>query len=614
MSSHEPFLVVTDLAVSAETPLGRKTITTPTSFALRRGETLAIVGESGSGKSLTAKAIARLLPDNVHSTGSVRVDGVELTTLPEAELRRLRGSRISMLLQDPFTMMNPLMRCGEHIEEMLRTRPEFASHAARKAEVARRLAEVGITDPAVARRMPFQLSGGMCQRVALAAALARDPDLLIADEPSTALDVTTQAEIMRLLRRAQEQRGMSLILITHDLRLAFSTCERICVMYAGSLVETGNSASVREHPFHPYTAGLLASEPPVDVRVDRLTAIRGNVPTADSVADRCTFSDRCQWSARQCRAGRPPLTDVGNGRASACIRLPEIRETLGQLAPHVGVAATRSETPPHDIILRIDDLEKVFGAVRGGVRAVKGVSLHVAASESVGLVGESGSGKTTIGRCVLGLERPTAGTVTIDGTDCTSFDRLDSEERRRIRGLAQMVFQDPYSTLNPKHSVRHILSEPLRLAGSADIDRDVSLLLDEVGLPTSYVTRRPASLSGGERQRIAIARALAVKPRLLVCDEPVSALDVSVQAQILNLLKSLQESRGLSLLFITHDLAVVRQIADRVCVLYLGEIVEQGAVETVLDRPSHPYTQRLLESVPRGHPAGDFNESVAARH
>ena len=598
----EPLLVIRNLAVASDGPAGHKTITTPTSFSLERGGTLAIVGESGSGKSLTAKAIARLLPEGVTSTGTVRLDGAELTALSENELRHIRGHKLSMLLQDPFTMMNPLMRCGEHIDEMLRDRPEFANRSARRVEVARRLAEVGITDPAVAKRMPFQLSGGMCQRVALAASLARDPQLLIADEPSTALDVTTQAEIMRLLKRAQEQRGMSLILITHDLRLAFATCERVCVMYAGSLVEIGATVEVRQAPLHPYTAGLLASEPRTDVRLHRLVAIKGSVPAADSVADRCSFADRCAWAAPQCLAGRPPLMELANGRASACIRLAEIGSELTGQRVHAETIDPAAARAPADAILQVDGLIKTFGPRGHGVHAVKGVSLYVTAGESVGLVGESGSGKTTIGRCAMGLEAPTAGTIMIDGVDATDFDRMSDADRRAIRSLAQMVFQDPYSTLNPKHSVRTILTEALRVAGADTSDRQIASLLDEVGLPAGFASRRPAMLSGGERQRVAIARALAVKPRLLVCDEPVSALDVSVQAQILNLLKTLQAERGLSLLFITHDLGVVRQIADRIYVLSRGEVVESDRADLVLDAPKHPYTRRLLSSIPGAMP------------
>jgi peptide/nickel transport system ATP-binding protein len=502
-----------------------------------------------------------------------------------------------MLLQDPFTMLNPVMRCGAHIEEMLRDRPEFRSRAARKAEVQRRLTEVGITDPAVASKLPSQLSGGMCQRVALATALARDPELLIADEPSTALDVTTQAEIMKLLQRAQRERGMALILITHDLRLAFSACEQVCVFYAGSQVEIGTAAEIGALPAHPYTTGLLLSEPPPGRRLKQLVAIRGRVPPAHTVESQCAFADRCDWARPECRASRPALEPRANGRLTACLRQPEIQGELQAL--HNAVLGDVSEAitlrDDDNPLVRVDNITKTFGALS----ALKGVSLRVRRGESVGLVGESGSGKTTLGRCLVGLETPSTGDLVIDGIDAHDYEKVQRDDRARLRRTVQMVFQDPYSTLNPRHSIRRILLESLRAAGRLDgADAEIERMLIEVGLTPQYAARRPAQLSGGERQRIAIARALAVDPQLLVCDEPVSALDVSVQAQVLNLLKHLQQSRGLSFLFITHDLAVVRQIADWVCVLYLGNIVEQGPADEILDHPQHPYTQRLLGSIP----------------
>ena len=599
----KPLLSVRNLAIWAEEAGRRRMITTGTDLDLARGETIAIVGESGSGKSLTAKAIARLLPPGVAASGEIAYDGRDVMAMGEGELTKLRGRRVSLLLQDPFTMMNPLMRCGGHIEEMLRLRPEFASRSARAGEVRRRLQEVGITDEDVAHRMPFQLSGGMAQRVAMAAALALDPELLIADEPSTALDVTTQAEIMKLLRRVQVARGMSLILITHDLRLAFSTCDRIHVLYAGSLMEMGSVRDVERDPFHPYTLGLLLSEPPANKRVKRLIAIRGTVPKADDVEGVCAFAARCDWAEDKCRAAKPKLGEQAPGRFSACIRRAEIAGEMQALRHRALETASLAEPSANpSAILRVTDLVKTFTG-RGGrpVRALKGVSIEVAAGESVGLVGESGSGKTTLGRCLVGLESPTTGAIDIDGIAVADFARLTAQDRAAVRSRIQMVFQDPYSTLNPKHSVQRCLSEALRVAGELgeDARRHIARLLGEVGLPSTYATRRPASLSGGERQRVAIARSLAVNPRILVCDEPVSALDVSVQAQILNLFKRLQDELGLSYIFITHDLAVVRQVVSRVYVLYLGEIVEHGPTEQIMTSPQHPYTRRLIDSIPR---------------
>ncbi|MGH6881040.1 MAG: dipeptide ABC transporter ATP-binding protein, partial [Hypericibacter sp.] len=531
-------------------------------------------------------------------------DGVDLGSLPERAMRGLRGRRISMLLQDPFTMMNPLMKCGAHIEEMLRFDPAFRGRAALKKEVARRLAEVGIADPDVAERMPFQLSGGMCQRVAIAAALARDPELLIADEPSTALDVTTQAEIIKLLKRVQQARGMSLILITHDLRLAFSACDRIHVLYAGALLEVGDAAAVQRDPFHPYTLGLLLSEPPADRRVPKLIAIRGQVPRADTVADRCAFAERCDWAQDKCRVAKPALVERTPGRSTACIRRPEIAAEMQTLRGTI-VAASAAAAPPISAtppIVQVRGAVKTFLGRRGRpVQALKGVSIEVQPGESVGLVGESGSGKTTLGRILVGLETASDGQIEIAGIQASRFAAMTPADRATVRRTIQMVFQDPYSTLNPRHSVRRSLAEAIRTTGPdalAGAEARIVELLREVGLPAAYSERRPDSLSGGERQRVAIARALSVGPKILVCDEPVSALDVSVQAQILNLFKRLQEELGLSYLFITHDLAVVRQIADRIYVLYLGEIVEEGATEEIMSRPKHPYTRRLIDSIP----------------
>ncbi len=596
-----PMLTLRDLAISA----AGRAITTGTSLDIARGETIAIVGESGSGKSLTAKAIARLLPPGVSATGRVTYDGIDLLDLPEREMQQIRGRRLSLMLQDPFTMLNPLMKSGLHIAEMLRDRPEFRDRGALKAEVARRLTEVGITDPDVAERMPFQLSGGMSQRISLAAALARDPELLIADEPSTALDVTTQAEIIKLLKRVQQSRGMSLVLITHNLRLAFSTCDRIYVLYAGSLLEVGTARAVEADPFHPYTLGLLLSEPPADKRVPKLIAIRGKVPGADEVAGRCVFSDRCDWAKETCRVAAPVLAELAPGRLTACIRRTEIAAEMQALRGSALAASNPPAPPDREIqpIVRTANLVKSFAGRHGrAVQALKGVSIEVRPGESVGLVGESGSGKTTLGRTLVGLETPTSGRIEIGGRDASDFSAMTAVDRAATRRTIQMVFQDPYSTLNPRHSVRRSLSEAIGTIGrfpGAEIDARIAELLREVGLPEHYAERRPSSLSGGERQRVAIARALSVNPKILVCDEPVSALDVSVQAQILNLFKRLQSELGLSYIFITHDLAVVRQVAERIYVLYLGEIVEHGPAEDVIGRPQHPYTKRLIDSIPR---------------
>ncbi len=567
-------------------------------LAVAEGETVGIVGESGSGKSMLAKAVARLLPRNVYASGAVRFCGTDVLTLGRREMDALRGSGMTILYQDPFTMLNPLLTCGDHIAEGLPGGRTRRGRRGLRGEAARRLAEVGIVDPDVVERYPFQLSGGMRQRVAIAAALARDPALLIADEPSTALDVTTQAEVLELLATIQRRRGMGLLLITHDLRVAFSVCSRVFVLYAGNVLETAPAPALDAEPLHPYTLGLLGSDPPVHHRVSPLPVIEGAVPVFDAVADRCAFAPRCQWCEPACEAGRPPLVEVGAGRRSACRRAGEL---AGEMAARRAGFAGRGGAPqpaadepaPAAAVLRVSGLKKTFLSRHGRpTEALRGVDLVVGRGESVGLVGESGSGKTTVARCIVGLETPTAGTIEVAG--------VAPGDRRGLHRAVQIVFQDPYSSLDPRQPVGSAIAEVLKVNGCdrQRVAERAAELLDEVGLPASYLRRLPATLSGGERQRIAIARALAVSPSLLVCDEPVSALDVSVQAQVLNLLSRLRARLGLSFLFITHDLAVVRQVADRIYVCLKGEIVEHGPVEQVLDHPHHEYTRRLIDSIP----------------
>ncbi|WP_457256006.1 dipeptide ABC transporter ATP-binding protein [Pedococcus sp. P5_B7] len=599
--SDKPVLSVRGLYVSRQVGDAVQTVVDGIDLVVRSGETVGIVGESGSGKSITAKAIIGLLPPGLVASGEIEYAGQNLLKLRERQWRGFRGAELGMILQDPFTMLNPIMPCGQIITESLQGGQRL-SKKSRRAEAIRRLAEVGIGDPTVVDRYPFQLSGGMRQRVAIAAALARDPQLLIADEPSTALDVTTQREILALIKRIQAARGMSLVLITHDLRVAFSMCDRVYVLYAGSVVEVASSERLDAEPLHPYSQALLLSEPPVDRRVAELTAIPGSVPSPGEVVDECVFAARCRWAASACRTHSPPLREVVPERFTACIRLEEIRSGMLSLRTHVTEQAVPSALRVSGpAVLEAHSVRKVFAGRVHDVIALDDVSVAVGEGESVGLVGESGSGKTTLGRMFVGLEQATSGRVTIGGVPVADWTKLSRDDAKRVRGTVQMVFQDPYSTLNPMRSIGWTLAEAIttHAPNSKGIQAAVEDLLTTVGLPPTYAQRRPVALSGGMRQRVAIARALAAQPKVLVCDEAVSALDVSVQAQILNLLNRLRVERGIANLFITHDLSIVRQVTERIYVMYRGQIVEEGATDEVLDRPTHSYTRKLLAAAPR---------------
>jgi peptide/nickel transport system ATP-binding protein len=579
-----------------------ETIVSSVGLSVSAGETVGIVGESGSGKSMTARAIIGLLPPTLVASGQVLYQGRNLVDLSERQLRAIRGTEIGLIMQDPFTMLSPVRRCGRIIEESMRSGPRRRmSRSERRAEAVRRLAEVGIRDEMVVDRYPLQLSGGMRQRVGIAAALACEPRLLIADEPSTALDVTTQREILALIKSLQEARGMGLILITHDLRVAFAMCDRIYVLYAGSLVEVAQASELEAEPLHPYSHGLLLSEPPADRRLSQLISIPGAVPSPAEVANSCTFAPRCRWAQPVCRQAAPVLEEVSPGHFSACVRLSEIRAELADVRHDVEQTPSAAIPEPSGGFIEVRGARKVFHAGKRVVTALDGVSIQVGENESVGLVGESGSGKTTLARILVGLETATGGQIKIDGIDVSDWRKLSGSERSKVRATVQIVFQDPYSSLNPMRTIGSTLRAAITVHDprARNAKTQVEQLLATVGLPAAYAERKPVALSGGERQRIAIARALAVKPRLLICDEPVSALDVSVQAQILNLFAKLREDHGIGYLFITHDLAIVRQVTERIYVMHLGRIVESGSVADVLDSPKDPYTIRLLESVPR---------------
>jgi peptide/nickel transport system ATP-binding protein len=602
----DPLLDVTGLSVHAITKSGTSTLVNDVDFDLHAGEVLGVVGESGSGKSMLMKAVLALLPPRVECVGQVRFDGERVDQLDERTFRQLRGRRLSLLFQDPFTMLNPVQTVRATIAETLR--PESRrSRSEANEEVARRLAEVGLPAEVAAKR-PFQLSGGMRQRVAIAAALAADPEVLIADEPTTALDVSTQDEVLRLLGMLREQRGLALILITHDLRVAFDVCDRVMVMYAGSVMEQATASELRVSTLHPYTSGLMAAEPAVDRWTENLNVLPGSVPAADSVRGQCAFAARCAWVEKECTTQTPALDTIGVQHASRCRRVNEIRVELARqndVTTHPA-ARPRSAEPEGPALLAVDGLTKTYHthSLVGGKAshtALHGVSLIVGAGEAVGLVGESGSGKTTIARSILGLTRPDGGRIELDGFDITDYRRLSRADSRAVRRLVQPVFQDPYASLNPQLTIGQTLEEAVRARDdTSNAPQQVASALERVQLPASYAKRLPRGLSGGERQRISIARAVCLTPQLLICDEPVAALDVSVQAQVLELLRTLREELGMAMLFITHDLAVIRQMTERVVVLEHGVIVESGATDVVLDQPNHRYTRQLIDAIP-GH-------------
>ncbi len=584
------------------------------SFAIRRGETFALLGESGCGKSMTALSLLRLLPPAGYIAGGrVELDGEDLLALTESGMRRVRGNRIAMIFQEPMTSLNPVMTIGEQISEVLELHKGLRGDAARR-QTLELLDAVGIPD--AARRhgeYPHQLSGGMKQRVMIAIALAGDPDLLIADEPTTALDVTIQAQVLDLLRDLQRQRGMAVLLITHDLGVVAQMADRVAVMYAGQIVEQAPSRTFFDSPQHPYSRKLFEALPDSSKRDRPLTVIPGMVPVLNQDFSGCRFADRCDRAWAHCRSHAPGWFETGPGRGVRC-HLADDGLVPG---PAAGAAA---ESPPAAVstepgqapaaLLQVEGLKVHFPIQRGlfkrtvgYVKAVDGVSLDIPSGRTVALVGESGCGKTTAGKGILQLIRPTAGSVRFGDEELTT---LKGERLRRRRSDFQIIFQDPFSSMNPRMPVGDIIEEGMvaqRIGGSrAQRRRRVQELLQQVGLRPEHAQRYPHEFSGGQRQRICIARTLAVNPRLIVCDEPTSALDVSVQAQILNLLKDLQTDLGLAYLFITHDISVVAYLADRVSVMYLGRIVEEGDVDEVLETPRHPYTQALLSAVPTIEP------------
>jgi peptide/nickel transport system ATP-binding protein len=590
-------------------------------FALGRGETLGIVGESGSGKSTVALAVLGLLPGAARVEGTVRCEGRDLIGLPEKELAKVRSGTIAYIPQDPLTSLNPAFPVGWQVAETIWTRGRMSRQDARGRAVEL-LSAVGI--PRAEQRAedyPHEFSGGMRQRVVIAIAMANDPDIIIADEPTTALDVTIQAQVLDALRAARDQAGASLILITHDLGVVAGMADRVMVMYAGKAVETASADAVFYSSKMPYTLGLLGSLPRTTAAAhEPLRPIPGSPPSLLTLPPGCPFTPRCPLVIQRCLDSEPALLSVESGHEAACHRSDELPSGgAGLFAPtwtdteddevaHAALPTPSGPEPaaPAAVLISARDLVKHF-PIRGGrvlrhqvgeAHAVCGVSFDLTERETLGLVGESGCGKSTTARVVLQLLPATSGSVTYEGAELTGKRR---RELRPFRQHLQVVFQDPFASLDPRMPVGEIVAEPLKVHGRWDRKAGperVSELFEMVGLNPEHRNRYPHEFSGGQRQRVGIARALALGPRILVLDEPVSALDVSIQAGVINLLEELQDRLGLAYLFIAHDLSVVRHISDRVAVMYLGKIVETGTGDQVYGSPAHPYTHALLSAVP----------------
>ena len=584
------------------------------SLTIQRGETFALVGESGCGKSMTALSILRLLPDSGRiSAGRVEVDGVDVTQLPEARMRDVRGHRISIIFQEPSTSLNPIMTVGRQITEVIERHTDLQGEAAH-AKALDWLKRVGIPEPE--RRIndyPFQMSGGQKQRVMIAIALAADPEIVIADEPTTALDVTIQAQILDLLKELQASQKMAMLLITHDLAVVSHMAHRVALMYAGQVIEVAEAREFFSRPLHPYAANLFDALPDTSKRGHKLASIPGTVPLLNQQFAGCRFADRCGNVMERCRTAPPQLHTPQPEHSVRCV-LYENPSAAGA-AQVVQRLSTQASELTHDQALGKTLLEvrdyKVWFPIRKGllqrtvgfVKAVDGVSFTLHEGRTLALVGESGSGKTTVGKAVMQLLRNTAqvsGTALLQGQ---ALDQLQGEPLRQARRAAQIVFQDPFASLNPRMRVNEILEEGVASLcpeiSAVQRSERVAALLERVGLRRDVLTRYPHEFSGGQRQRLAIARALAVEPKLIVADEPTSALDVSVQAQILNLLKELQQELGVAYLFITHNFGVVEYLAHDIAVMKNGRLVEVGSADEILTNPQQDYTRTLLAAVPR---------------
>ena len=606
-------LEVTDLNVTFDTGEVVVPAVRGTSYHIDPSEVVAIVGESGSGKSTAAMAVVGLLPEYADVSGSVRLHGEELLGLSDNAMSRIRGKAIGTVFQDPMSALTPVYTIGDQIAEAIEVHDRDISRADARNRSVELLELVGITQPERrARAFPHELSGGERQRVVIAIAIANDPDLLICDEPTTALDVTVQAQILDLLRTARDVTGAGVLIITHDLGVVSEFADRALVMYAGRAVEIAAVEELYRDRRMPYTVGLLGSVPRLDApQGTRLIPIPGAPPTMSSLSPgACPFVPRCPLAIDECRSAEPDLVTVGDDHWAACIRTDDV---AGRSAAEIFGVST--QPPPNDakageppVVLQVTDLTKTYQLTKGvilrrrvgEVRAVDGVSFTLRQGRTLGIVGESGSGKSTTLTQILELTTPQAGSIEILGADVAA---LDAATRRQLRTDLQVVFQDPVASLDPRLPVFDVVAEPLVANGfdKRRCDERVGELLSVVGLDHADASRYPAEFSGGQKQRIGIARALALQPKILALDEPVSALDVSIQAGIINLLLDLQAQFGLSYLFVSHDLSVVKHLAHRVAVMYRGTIVEQGDGDQVFTNPQHEYTRRLLAAVPRAH-------------
>ena len=620
-----PLLQIKDLHTDIEIRNGVVRALSGVDLHVNPGETLGIVGESGSGKTMTALSLMGLLPQGGKvSSGSIILDGQDLTKMPLHMKRKMRGTKVGMIFQDPLTSLNPTMKIGLQVCEPLRVHEKLSKRAAlaRAVEILKR---VGMPRPEVViNNYPHQLSGGMRQRVMIAMALVCKPRILIADEPTTALDVTTQMQILDLIDELRDEYKMGVILITHDLGVVAGHTDRVAVMYAGRIVETAPTKTLFTEPKHRYTSSLMAALPERALAAGtKLFSIPGAPPSLTNLPKGCRFAARCLWATDECRADYPSLSGDENHTFSCFHPVQEGDESPAVLQAMMDSGKAEDAVDAtgqisHEVLLDVKEASRVYESAgsgffkrdKGVVSAVDRVSITVNKGETYGLVGESGCGKSTVGRLIAGLERPSGGAIELDGRDLATLKGRDAV---RIHRDVQMMFQDSYAAMDPRMRIDQILAEPMSIqkTGNArQIAQRIMEILEQVGLTEEILDRYPHEFSGGQLQRIGFARSLTLAPDLIVADEPVSALDVSVQAQVLNLMKDLQQELGLSYLFISHDLAVVQYMADRIGVMYLGRIVEEGPAHEVVKNPKHPYTKALIDSIPVPDPEFKHDESA----